>query len=121
MAMKRIIYLLTLLLFTGIYACKKAYNPQVTSIATNFLAVDGDIISGDTTFIRLSRTTKLSDTTQNKAEVKAIVAIESDQNRLYTLTEKGKGLYLLGVTNFDKNRKYRLNIKTIDYRILGRF
>ncbi len=98
-------------------SCKKVYTPQLVSVATNFLAVDGDIISGDTTFIRLSRTTKLTDTTQIKAELKAIVSVESDQNALYPLTEKGKGLYILGVTNFDKNRKYRLNIKTIDGKI----
>ena len=98
-------------------SCKKVYTPQLVSVSTNFLAVDGDIISGDTTFIRLSRTTKLSDTTQSKAELKAIVSVESDQNALYSLTEKGKGLYILGVTNFDKNRKYRLNIKTTDGKV----
>jgi hypothetical protein len=98
-------------------SCKKVYTPQLVSVATNFLAVDGDIISGDTTFIRLSRTTKLSDTTQNKAELKAIVSVENDQKALYPLIEKGKGLYILGVTNFDKNRTYRLNIKTSDGKI----
>jgi hypothetical protein len=117
MEMKKIIYLLTLVAFTGIYSCKKVYTPQLVSISTNFLAVDGDIFSGDSTLIRLSRTTKLTDTTQIKAELKAIVSVESDQNALYPLTEKGKGLYVLGVTTFDKNRKYRLNIKTSDGKI----
>lgn len=117
MEIKRIIYLLTLLAFTGIISCKKVYTPQLVSVSTNFLAVDGDIFSGDSTLIRLSRTTKLTDTTQIKAELRAIVAVESDQNALYPLTEKGKGLYVLGVTTFDKNRKYRLNIKTGDGKI----
>ncbi|RZA03457.1 MAG: DUF4249 domain-containing protein [Sphingobacteriaceae bacterium] len=117
MEMKRIIYLLALIAFTVIYSCKKVYTPQLVSVSTNFLAVDGDIFSGDSTLIRLSRTTKLTDTTQIKAELKAIVSVESDQNALYPLTEKGKGLYVLGVTTFDKNRKYRLNIKTSDGKI----
>jgi hypothetical protein len=117
MEMKRIIYLVALLAVMVIYSCKKVYTPQLVGVTTNFLAVDGDIFSGDSTFIRLSRTTKLSDTTHNKAELKAIVSIENDQNAKYTLTEKGKGLYVLGVTTFDKNRKYRLNIKTIDGKI----
>jgi hypothetical protein len=98
-------------------SCKKVYTPQLVSVSTNFLAVDGDIFSGDSTLIRLSRTTKLTDTTQIKAELKAIVSVESDQNALYPLTEKGKGMYVLGVTTFDKNRKYRLNIKTSDGKV----
>ena len=98
-------------------ACKKQFKPQLTSISTNFLAVDGPILSGDSTIIRISRTTGVSDTTRIKAELKAIISIESDQNQLYTLTEKGKGLYVLGVTNFNTARKYRLNIKTADGKI----
>ncbi len=103
--------------YMAITSCKKLYTPQLTSVSTNFLAVDGPIISGDSTFIRLSRTTKLSDTTQNKTELKATVAIESDENALYPLTEKGKGLYVLGITNFDVKQKYRLDIKTSDGKI----
>ena len=84
--MKRIIYtLLIFTAFTGIYSCKKVYTPQLVSVATNFLAVDGGIISGDSTFIRLSRTTKLTDTSQIKAELKAIVTVDSDQKELYPL------------------------------------
>jgi len=98
-------------------SCKKQYTPQLTSVTTNWLAVDGTIISGDSTFIRLSRSTKLTDTTRNKAELKATVTVEGDQKTLYPLTEKGKGLYVLGVTNFDFAHKYRLNIKTNDGKI----
>jgi hypothetical protein len=114
---RKVIHTLTLLSLTVVYSCKKVYTPQLVSVATNFLAVDGAIISGDSTFIRLSRTTKLTDTTQIKAELKAIVSIESDQKALYPLIEKGKGNYVLGVTNFEKNRTYRLNIKTSDGKI----
>lgn len=109
--------LFTFIVFAGIYSCKKVYTPQLISVSTNFLAVDGTVISGDSTFIHLSRTTKLTDTTQIKAELKAIVSVESDHKTLYPLIEKGKGNYVLGVTNFDKNRTYRLNIKTSDGKI----
>ncbi len=98
-------------------SCKKPFNPNLTTVTTNFLAVDGPILSGDSTIISLSRTTSLSDTTQNKVELKAVVSVEDDQAKLYPLTEKGKGKYALGVTNFDATRKYRLDIKTTDGKI----
>jgi hypothetical protein len=98
-------------------SCRKAYQPDLTTTATNFLAFDGPIISGDSTFIKLSRTTKLSDTTQNKAELKAVVSVEDDQHKLYPLTETGKGAYVLGITNFSTARTYRLNIKTNDGKV----
>jgi hypothetical protein len=98
-------------------SCKKPFNAHITSVTTNFLAVDGSIVSGDSTFITLSRTTSLSDTTQNKVELKAIVSVENDQAKLYPFTEKGKGIYELGITNFDPARTYRLDIKTSDGKI----
>jgi hypothetical protein len=115
--MKRLTIYIILVLAVIYISCKKQYKPTLVTVSTNALAVDGPIVSGDSTFIRLSRTTSLSDTTQNKAELKAIVSVESDQKALYPLTEKGKGLYVLGVTNFDPARKYRLNIKTNDGKI----
>ncbi len=93
-------------------ACKKQFNPKINDVATNFLAVEGAIISGDSTFITLSRTTGVKDTTTLKAELKASVFIEDDQKNVFPLIEKGKGQYALGVTNFNPDHKYRLNIKT---------
>ena len=110
-------YIFTGLILMGYLSCTKPFKAQLTSVATNFLAIDGPIISGDTTFITLSRTTSLSDTTQNKAELKAVVSVEDDQAKLYPLTEKGKGQYFLPTTNFDVARKYRLDIKTTDGKI----
>ena len=117
MMRKTVCCVLTALLFTAYLSCKKAFNPHLTTVSANFLAVDGPIISGDSTFISLSRTTGLNDTTQNKAELKAIVSVEDDQNKLYPLTETGKGMYVLGVTNFSTARQYRLDIKTTDGKI----
>src|SRR5476651_983186 len=114
---KSAVYVVFGLLMAISISCKKPFNPSLNTVVTNFLAVDGPIISGDSTFITLSRTTKLSDTTQNKAELKAIVSVENDHNTLFPLIEKGKGIYVLGVTNFDPSRTYRLNIKTSDGKI----
>lgn len=97
--------------------CKKAFTPALLTTATNYLAVDGAVISGDSTFITLSRSTALTDTTQNKPEIKALVSVESDEPRLYALNELGKGKYALGVTSFSTAHKYRLDIKTSDGKI----
>jgi len=109
--------LLTALILTGYISCKKPFNANLTSTATGILTVDGPIISGDSTFITLGRTTALNDTTQNKAELKATVSVEDDQAKLYPFTETGKGNYVLGITNFSTTRQYRLDIKTSDGKI----
>jgi len=114
---KRCSYILSIIICLVHSSCKKAFNAHLTTTAANFLAVDGPIISGDSTFITLSRTTSLSDTTQKKVELKATVSVEDDQAKLYPLQELGKGQYALGVTNFSSVRKYRLDIKTSDGKI----
>jgi hypothetical protein len=93
-------------------SCKKQFNPTLVDNFTNYLAVEGTITSGDSTIITLTRTTGLKDTTRKKAELKAAVYIEDDQKVIFPLVEKGKGNYALGVTSFNPDRKYRLNIKT---------
>jgi len=108
--------IIPIILFSCI-SCKKPFSANLTGDAVNFLTVDGTIISGDSTFITLGRTTGLKDTTQFKPELKAVVSVQNDQNVFYPLVEKGKGVYVLGVTNFDQARTYRLNIKTTDGKI----
>ena len=112
---RRFIYIM--LLLSILMACKKPFKPNLATTVTNYLAVDGAIVSGDSTFITLSRTTALSDTTQQKVELKAQLQVEDDQGKLYAFTEKGKGIYTLGVTNFTTARQYRLDIKTADGKI----
>jgi len=114
---KALRYVFMMLVFTGYLSCKKPFNATLTSPATGILTVDGAIISGDSTFITLGRTTALNDTTQNKAELKATMSVEDDQAKLYPFTETGKGNYALGITNFSTARQYRLDIKTSDGKI----
>lgn len=95
-----------------IYGCKKPYNPGVVDGNVNYLVVEGFInFSGESTDIRLSRTTNLK-TIQPKPELRAILNIESEDKQLYKLSEMGNGNY---TTYFivDPTKKYRLNIKTI--------
>ena len=113
----RSLYLTTAIILFCCISCKKPFNANLTGSPVNYLTVDGTIISGDSTFITLGRTTGLKDTTQFKPELKAVVSIQNDQNVSYPLIEQGKGVYALGVTNFDVARTYRLNIKTTDSKI----
>jgi len=110
--MKRLMIYIALCLVLATAACKKPFSAQLITSASGLLAIDGPIISGDSTFITLTRTTTLNDPNQQKAELKAIVAVEDDQGKTYPLAELGKGKYALGITNFDPVRKYRLDVKT---------
>lgn len=96
------------------FSCTKPYNPEVTTINSNVLVVEGFInIGSDSTIIKLSRTQLISDKTKNKAEVGAVVTVESDANDKYVLPEKGQGKYVSAGLNLSKNKKYRLSIKTV--------
>lgn len=87
--------------------------PPITSTEHSYLVVEGSINSGsDSTFIKLSRTVKLTGKTSSKPEPGAILAIEGDQNISYPLTEKGKGYYACAGLNLDNTHKYCLDIKT---------
>jgi hypothetical protein len=94
------------------WACRKPYNPAVVSANLNYLVVEGNITSGDTTIIKLSRTTPVGSSSSIKPELKASITIQSDQNNSYTLTETGNGNYRLNPVTLDKSKKYSLIIKT---------
>src|ERR1700743_1380928 len=111
--MKKRIYLIIVLVTVFIAGCRKPYSPAVLSAANSYLVVEGVINSGsDSTFIKLSRTVKLSDKTSTNPELNATVAVEGDQNTSYPLTAIGNGLYPSAGLNLNSTHKYRLNIKT---------
>ena len=96
-------------------ACRKPYAPPVVSSSTNYLVVEGGINSGsDSTFIKLSRTVKLTDKTSATPKLNAVLNVEGDQNTSYPLVEKGRGYYACAGLNLDNTHKYRLDIKTSD-------
>jgi hypothetical protein len=82
------------ILFIVTASCKKQYNPPIINSPGSYLVVEGIInSSGDSTFIKLSRTVKLSSKASVNPELNAIVAVESDQGISYPLTETGNGNY----------------------------
>ncbi|MFI5160883.1 MAG: DUF4249 domain-containing protein [Sphingobacteriales bacterium] len=95
--------------------CKKPYLPPVISATNSYLVIEGLINSGaDSTFIKLTRTVKLSGKSAPAPELNAVVTVESDQNNTYTLEEAGNGLYQSAPLNLSSAAKYRLRVKTSD-------
>ena len=93
--------------------CKKPYNPPAIALAGSYLVVEGVINSGpDSTFIKLSKTVKLSNANVINPVLGAAVAVQSDQNIIYPLTEAAKGYYVSPGLNLNSSHNYRLSIKT---------
>ncbi|HEX3386410.1 MAG TPA: DUF4249 domain-containing protein, partial [Mucilaginibacter sp.] len=104
------LFILVVIAVTG---CKKTYKPSVLSTSNKYLVVEGVINSGsDSTFIKLSRTVKLSSKASSSPELNAIVTVQSDQNTSYPLIEIGNGMYGCAGLNLDNAHQYRLSIKT---------
>ncbi|MDB5145124.1 MAG: hypothetical protein JWQ66_3837, partial [Mucilaginibacter sp.] len=110
--MKKGICLLILLAVIAA-SCKKPFNPVILSTSNSYLVVEGIINNGnDSTFIKLSRTVKLSGKTSASPELSALVTVEGDQKTSYPLQETGNGNYSCAGLNLDNSHKYRLDIKT---------
>ena len=108
---KIIIYSLFIL---GLWACKEKYISPVISPSTGYLVVEGIINSGaGETNIILSRTLALSSNTINY-ETGAKINVEGDDNSLYPLKEITNGHYSVSKLNLNANKKYRINIATVD-------
>jgi hypothetical protein len=103
------------LLIAATSGCKKPYEPPVISSNNSYLVIEGLINSGtDSTFIKLTRTVKLSSKAAPAPELNAVVTVESDQNTTYQLQDAGNGLYESAPLNLSPNAKYRLRVKTSD-------
>lgn len=106
---------LALLLFS--VSCKQEYKPPAINTNLNLLIVDGALNnSSDSTFIRLSRTKKLSSGLKNSGENNAELWIEDlNGNPLYFFQPfNTDGVYMIPGMNLDGNSKYRLRINTLD-------
>ena len=107
--------ILSALLLLSIIAvsCRKLYSPPSIVATNSYLVVEGVINSGsDSTFIKLSRTVKISNKTATNPELNAILNVEGDQNTSYPLKELGNGVYACTGLNLNSSRKYRLSITT---------
>ncbi|MFD1255232.1 DUF4249 domain-containing protein [Mucilaginibacter terrae] len=109
------IYITFLMAAMFMVNCKEVYSPPEVNVNTNWLVVEGIINTGaDSTIFKLSRTVKLTSASTLKPELKAIVTVESNANNIYTLTEKGGGVYFALPLGLDPAKQYRVRIKTTD-------
>ncbi len=107
---------LTLFLFFFVYmGCKKPYSPPAISVDNKFLVIDGSLVnSADSpSVITLSRTVKLTDTTQAfYPETGATVSVEDSTGGNYGFFETLDGMYKSQPLSLDPSDKYRLKITT---------
>ncbi len=103
------------MLAAAIVSCKRPYNPPAIALAASYLVVEGVINSGpDSTFIKLSKTVKLSNATAVNPVTGAAVAVQSDQGAVFPLNETTQGNYVSPGLNLNSSHNYRLSIKTSD-------
>jgi hypothetical protein len=111
--MKKFNYIFVLIL--AALACRKPYDPPVVASTATYLVVEGTINPGaDSTVILLSHTVNLGSKITANAVSGATVAVVSDQNTTYPLTETSTGNYSSPGLNLDNTHQYRLSIKTSD-------
>ncbi len=119
--MKRcIIYIILCLAIIAVFSCKEHYTlPSKAVVNSNYLVVEGNINVGqDSTIIRLSRVTAVTDTTKSiVAENGATVIVETDAGRNFPLLQLGGGLYYISfITQGAPTEKFRLSINTAGNR-----
>src|SRR5436190_22506891 len=102
--MKKIFYII--ILFAG---CKDVYNPSIKNANYNYLVVEGNIVAGDdSTFIHLTRTVAVSDTSIIHPEEFATVVVEGDGGDTYPLQDLHNGFYTAPPLHINPNANCRL-------------
>jgi hypothetical protein len=115
-------YVIMLFLTIMTFSCRKPFEPSIVASNVNYLVVEGIIDSGpDSTFIKLSKTVKLSGKVTTSPVLHAVLTVEGDNNESRALTETTNGNYVAADLNLDNTRKYRLRIKTADDEYLSDF
>ena len=110
--MKKIFYLITLLVIAG--GCKQTYDPPAGSKNIRLLVVEGFINAGQgPTTIFLSRTGDLQDQSK-RSELGAKVRVEGDDGSAFLLVDSLNGKYSFPQLSINSNVKYRLHITTAD-------
>lgn len=106
----KILAITTFSLVISFISCKEPYVPPNGSLAHPLLVVDANLEPTGTTSITLSRTTNLNDPAVIRTENNAVVTVEGKDNSLFSLTNRGNGVYT-GNLNLTINNEYRLKIK----------
>jgi hypothetical protein len=100
-----------LLLFS--WACKESYDAPVKSTRNAYLVVDGFINNGtDSTYVHLTHTFTLDDSSRVTPELRAKVTVEGKSNGSYSLQEWGGGVYGIPSLALNTAQPYRLHILT---------
>ena len=96
-------------------ACRERYGLPLEAAKNNLLVVEGNILNGDTTRIRLSRTSPIAERTL-VAESGASLQIEGDDNSVVPLVESPTepGTYSSPPLTLNNARQYRLRIYSGD-------
>jgi hypothetical protein len=96
-------------------ACRERYGLPLEAAKNNLLVVEGNILNGDTTRIRLSRTSPIAERTL-VAESGATLQIEGDDNSVVPLVESPTepGTYSSPPLTLNNARQYRLRIYSGD-------
>jgi hypothetical protein len=105
---KILFFVLSAVLFT---ACVKPFNPPVISSGNlNYLVVDGFIVPGSATTIKLSRTLNISDSFQFIPERNAQLFIEGLSGSSFSFQTGNEGVYTSPAVFLSPDDKYRLHI-----------
>lgn len=93
-----------------LYACKDAFEPEVSAKYKDLLVVEGFINIGGKTIIKLSRTGDLQDSQYFIPEKSGEVIIEGDQGTLIKGTTDENGACLLSTENLILVERYKLKL-----------
>lgn len=102
-------FLFLLLIFCLAIACREEYGLPIEKSLNNALVVEGNILKGDSTIIKLSRATAIAEYNL-LPEKGATVTVEDDGNTLYPLNESAPGIYTTPPIDLNAAKKYRLKI-----------
>jgi hypothetical protein len=110
--------ILAVLLFVMyLFSCVKPFNPPVvTSGNLNYLVVDGFIVPGTASTIKLSRTLNISDSFRFVPELNAQLFIEGLTGSSFSFQTGIDGVYTCAAPFLSTDDKYRLHIYLADGR-----
>jgi len=103
-------WLLFCVLIGILSSCRTPFDPEVPDTELRILVVEGYLdTEGMKSELKLSRTVPLSSSASMLPEIGATVLLRSQNGQQFSLSEKGKGIYLFE-RNIDEKQTYTLEI-----------
>jgi len=100
-----------LLVFCLVGACRERYGLPMEKALSNSLVIEGNILKGDSTVIRLSRVTAAGDRVL-LPETGGTIRVEGSDNTEFALLEGEPGVYKVAPIDLNASTTYRLRIFT---------